>query len=70
MRVEIKKGVPGREVWIRIKQNVRGKNYKVIRPVVNTMEHNFVVDILKVCIVSHSVPLRDFICCCVKMNFI
>lgn len=62
--------MPGREVWIRIKQNVMRKNYKVIRPFVNTMEHNFVVDILKVCIVSHRALLQDFICCCVKMNFI
>lgn len=41
----IKQGEPGREVWIRIKQNVMGKNYKVKKPLVHTIEHNFVVDI-------------------------
>lgn len=44
MRVGIKGGEPGREVWIRIKQNVVGKNYKMKKPFVHTMEHNFVID--------------------------
>ena len=69
VKVGIKGGEPGREGWIRIKQNVTGKNYKVKMPFVHTMEHNFVVDIFKACIVSHSVPLKDFMCR-VKMNFI
>lgn len=47
----VRKGIKGtetcREVWIRIKQNVLGKNYKVKKPFVHTMEHNFLVDTFK-----------------------
>lgn len=45
VNVGIKGGEPGGEGWIRIKQNVTGKNYTVKMPFVDTVEHNFVVDI-------------------------
>lgn len=45
VRVGIKGEEPGREVWIRIKQNVMGKNYKMKKPFIHTMGHNFVVDV-------------------------
>lgn len=43
------------EAWIRITENVRGKSDKV-KTFCSTMEHNFVVDLFKACIVPHSIP--------------
>ena len=55
-----------RRCGLEMKWNVTGRNYKVKKPFVHTMEHNFVVDIFFKLVFYHTVFLCKILCVVLK----